>query len=216
MKKIAVLISGSGSNLQAIINACNSNDINGKIVCVISNNPNAYGLKIAEEDNLKIKIIKHEDYLNRDNFDAAIDKFLSKLNVDLVVLAGFMRILGKNITEKYYGKIINLHPSLLPLYPGLNTHQNVIMNKDQIHGISIHYVSAELDAGPLIAQGIIKVKEDENLDQLIGRIHKIEHMLLPEVVDQICKKNITLKNDHVSFKNINNVTNNILVKNYEI
>ena len=177
MKRIAVLISGSGSNLEAIINACNSNSINGKIVCVISNNPDAYGLKRSEKYNLRTKVINHGDYLNRNNFDAAVDEYLTKLDIDLIVLAGFMRVLGKKITEKYNGKIINLHPSLLPLYPGLNTHKNVIINKDKIHGISIHYVSAELDAGPLIAQGIIKVKEDQNLDELIERIHKIEHML---------------------------------------
>jgi len=216
MKKIAVLISGSGSNLEAIINACNSNNINGKIVCVISNNPNAYGIKRAEKHNLKIKVIKHEDYLNRDSFDEAIDKCLAELNIDLVVLAGFMRILGKNITEKYNGKIINLHPSLLPLYPGLDTHKNVIMNKDKVHGISIHYVSAELDAGPLIAQSMINVKEDEKLDELIERIHKIEHMLLPEIIDHLCKENITLKNDKVNYQKINNLANGILVKNYEI
>jgi len=216
MKKIAVLISGSGSNLEAIINACNSNNINGKIVCVISNNPNAYGIKRAEKHNLKIKVIKHEDYLNRDSFDEAIDKCLTELNIDLVVLAGFMRILGKNITEKYNGKIINLHPSLLPLYPGLDTHKNVIMNKDKVHGISIHYVSAELDAGPLIAQSMINVKEDEKLDELIERIHKIEHMLLPEIIDHLCKENITLKDDKVNYQKINNIANGILVKNYEI
>ena len=216
MKRIAVLISGSGSNLEAIINACNSNSINGKIVSVISNNPDAYGLKRSEKYNLTTKVIKHGDYLNRDNFDAAVDEYLTKLDIDLIVLAGFMRVLGKKITEKYNGKIINLHPSLLPLYPGLNTHKNVIINKDKIHGISIHYVSAELDAGPLIAQGIIKVKGDQNLDKLIERIHKIEHMLLPEIIGLICNENITLKNNKVSYKEIDNITNDILVKNYEI
>ena len=216
MKRIAVLISGSGSNLEAIINSCNSNSINGKIVCVISNNPDAYGLKRAEKYNLRTKVIKHEDYLNRDSFDAALDEYLTKLNIDLIVLAGFMRVLGKKITEKYNGKIINLHPSLLPLYPGLNTHKNVIINNDKIHGISIHYVSAKLDAGPLIAQGIIKVKEDQNLDELIERIHKIEHMLLPEIIGLICNENITLKNNKVSYKEIDNITNEILIKNYEI
>ena len=216
MKRIAVLISGSGSNLEAIINACNSNSINGKIVSVISNNPDAYGLKRSEKYNLRTKVIKHGDYLNRDNFDAAVDEYLTELDIDLIVLAGFMRVLGKKITEKYNGKIINLHPSLLPLYPGLNTHKNVIINKDKIHGISIHYVSAELDAGPLIAQGIIKVKGDQNLDKLIERIHKIEHMLLPEIIGLICNENITLKNNKVSYKEIDNITNDILVKNYEI
>ena len=100
---------------------------------------------------------------------------------DLVVLAGFMRILEKQITNKYFGKMINLHPSLLPLYPGLNTHSKVIKNKDNKHGISIHFVSPELDAGPIIAQGSIKVKKNESVEDLQKRIHKIEHILLPEV-----------------------------------
>ena len=191
MKKIAVLISGSGSNLQAIINACNSNDINGKIVCVISNNPNAYGLKIAEEDNLKIKIIKHEDYLNRDNFDAAIDKFLSKLNVDLVVLAGFMRILSYTFIKAYEGKILNIHPSLLPKYPGLNTHQRVLESGDSLHGISIHFVDESLDGGPICAQSKIKVS-NSNAYQLKERIHVLEHELYPKIIDLFAKGRLYL------------------------
>jgi len=216
MKKIAVLISGSGSNLEAIISACNLDNINGEIICVISNNQDAYGLKRAHKYNLKTKVIRHEDYLKRDDFDIALDKYLSKLNLDLIVLAGFMRILGKDITEKYAGKMINLHPSLLPLYPGLDTHKNAILNKDKIHGISIHYVSAELDAGPLIAQGIIEVKKKENIEKLIERIHKIEHLLLPEVIAEICKENISLENGQVSYKKVGNIINGILVKNYDL
>ena len=113
MKKLAVLISGSGSNLEAIVNACNANHIHGKIVCVISNNPTAYGIERAKKFKLPIKIIDHRNYKNRHDFDDDLENFLENLNLDLIVLAGFMRILGKKITIKFYGKMINLHPSLL-------------------------------------------------------------------------------------------------------
>ena len=215
MKNIGVLISGSGSNLEAIIKACISNKINGQIQCVVSNEPDAYGIKRAEKYNLTTKIINHKEYSSRDKFDLAIDKYLDKLNLDLLVLAGFMRVLGNTITKKYYGKIINLHPSILPLYPGLNTHEKVISNKDKLHGISIHYVSPQLDAGPLIAQGIIKVRKS-NIEELTDRIHKIEHSLLPEIIAEICLGNIILKSGKVSFKNINNLKEDIIIKEYEI
>jgi|TARA_Y100000996_G_scaffold394255_1_gene358437 phosphoribosylglycinamide formyltransferase, formyltetrahydrofolate-dependent len=215
MKKIAVLISGSGSNLEAIINSCIENKINGEIKCVISNMPDAYGLKRAKKYNLETRIINHKNFLNRQEFDLAIEEYLDKLNIDLIVLAGFMRILGKKITKKYFGKMINLHPSLLPLYPGLDTHKKVVLNKDKFHGISIHYVSPLLDSGPIIAQGIIKVKKD-SIDILTNRIHKIEHSLLPEVIAHICNENIRLENNKVSFKNIKNLTNNMIINNYDL
>ena len=192
MKKIAVMISGSGSNLEAIIKACNTNNIYGDVVCVISNNPNAYGIERAKKHNIPIKIIDHTEYTKRSDFDDSLKEFLENLEIDLIILAGFMRILGKNITEKFYGKMINLHPSLLPLYPGLNTHEQALNNKDKYHGISIHFVSSELDAGPLIAQGKILIKKNESKEKLINRIHKVEHDLLPKVINELCLNNIYL------------------------
>ena len=192
MKKIAVMISGNGTNLEAIVKACHANNIYGEIVYVISNNPEAYGIERAKKYNIPIKIIDHKIYTNRDDFDDALKEFLDNLEVDLIILAGFMRILGKNITEKFYGKMINLHPSLLPLYPGLNTHTQALNNKDKYHGISIHFVSAELDAGPLIAQGKVLVKADDDLEKLVSKIHKVEHDLLPKVINELCLDNIYL------------------------
>ena len=192
MKKIAVMISGSGSNLEAIVKACHEKNIYGEIVYVISNNPEAYGIERAKKYNIPVKIIDHKIYTNRDDFDNALKEFLDNLEVDLIILAGFMRILGKNITEKFYGKMINLHPSLLPLYPGLNTHTQALNNKDEYHGISIHFVSAELDAGPLIAQGKVSVKADDDLEKLVSKIHKVEHDLLPKVINELCLNNIYL------------------------
>jgi len=127
------------------------------------------------------------------------------------VLAGFMRVLNKEIVNKFSGKMINLHPSLLPLYPGLNTHDKVIKNNDCEHGISIHYVSPELDAGPIIAQGRIKVRKNEDIKDLEKRIHQIEHRLLPEIINEICIGNIYLNKKTVKFKN-NNITN--YIKNF--
>ena len=192
MKKIAVMISGSGSNLEAIVKACHEKTIYGEIVYVISNNPDAYGIERAKKYNIPVKIIDHKSYTDRDDFDDALKEFLDNLEIDLIILAGFMRILGKNITEKFYGKMINLHPSLLPLYPGLNTHTQALNNKDDYHGISIHFVSAELDAGPLIAQGKVLVKADDDLEKLVSKIHKIEHDLLPIVINELCMNNIYL------------------------
>ena len=192
MKKIAVMISGSGSNLEAIVKACHEKNIYGEIVYVISNNPDAYGIERAKKYNIPVKIIDHKSYTDRDDFDDALKEFLDNLEIDLIILAGFMRILGKNITEKFYGKMINLHPSLLPLYPGLNTHTQALNNKDKYHGISIHFVSAELDAGPLIAQGKVSVKADDDLEKLVSKIHKVEHDLLPKVINELCLDNIYL------------------------
>ena len=192
MKKIAVMISGSGSNLEAIVKACHEKNIYGVIVYVISNNPDAYGIERAKKYNIPVKIIDHKSYTDRDDFDDALKEFLDNLEIDFIILAGFMRILGKNITEKFYGKMINLHPSLLPLYPGLNTHTQALNNKDDYHGISIHFVSAELDAGPLIAQGKIPVKADDDLEKLVSKIHKVEHDLLPKVINELCMNNIYL------------------------
>ena len=192
MKKIAVMISGSGSNLEAIVKACHEKNIYGEIVYVISNNPDAYGIERAKKYNIPVKVIDHKSYTDRNDFDDALKEFLDNLEIDLIILAGFMRILGKNITEKFYGKMINLHPSLLPLYPGLNTHTQALNNKDDYHGISIHFVSAELDAGPLIAQGKIPVKADDGLEKLVSKIHKVEHDLLPKVINELCMNNIYL------------------------
>ena len=217
MKRIVVLLSGNGSNLQAIIDSINNGNINGRIVGVISNNIEAFGLKRAQKENINTITINHLDYENRQAFDDALLKKLAILAPDLIVLAGFMRILTSKITDYFNGKIINIHPSLLPLYPGLNTHQKVIDNNDKKHGISIHYVSSELDAGPLIAQGNFNVGEIKGKELLEEKIHKIEHLMLPLVIQYICIGTIYLdvKSNNVVFKNLD-VINGSIQKNYEI
>ena len=216
MKKIVVLISGSGSNLEAIIESCAAKKINGRVIQVISNNPDAYGLTRASKFNIASKIIDHKKYSSRTDFENSLGEFIDTLRPDLIVLAGFMRILGPKIISKFSNKMINLHPSLLPLYPGLNTHEKVLENKDLHHGISIHYVSSELDAGPLIAQGFINISKDETLENMIKRIHKIEHLLLPEIINEICNENIYLDNNEVKYRNINLNNHKLIKKSYEI
>ncbi len=209
------MISGSGSNLQAIIDNCNTKYINAEITCVISNNPGAYGLERATSANINSIVINNKDYKSRSCFDSELIKVLDDLNPDLIVLAGFMRILTEKLTSKFFGKIVNIHPSLLPKYPGLNTHQEVINNKDKIHGVSIHYVSSKLDCGPLIAQGEIKTKAYENINHLIKRIHKIEHIIYPEVIKYICDDRISIESNQVKFNNINTI-NSIIYNKYEV
>ena len=216
MKKIVVLISGSGSNLEAIIESCAAKKINGRVIQVISNNPDAYGLIRASEFNIPSTIIDHKKFSSRIDFENSLEEFLNTLNPDLIVLPGFMRILGSKITSKFSCKMINLHPSLLPMYPGLHTHEKVLENKDPQHGISIHYVSSELDAGPLIAQGLIDINRDETLENIIKRIHKIEHLLLPEIINEICNENIYLDNNEVKYRNINLHNRKLIKRSYEI
>ena len=216
MKKIVVLISGSGSNLEAIIESCAAKKIIGRVIQVISNNPDAYGLTRASKCNIPSTIIDHKKFSSRIDFENSLEEFLDTLSPDLIVLAGFMRILGTKITSKFSYKMINLHPSLLPMYPGLHTHEKVLENKDPHHGISIHYVSSELDAGPLIAQGFIDISKDETLENIIKRIHKIEHLLLPEIINEICNENIYLDNNEVKYRNINLHNHKFIKKSYEI
>ena len=208
MFKIIVLISGNGSNLQAIIDACKSGIINGNVVGVISNRDDAFGLERAKKDNIPSKVINHNNYNTRIDFDQKLVSTIKKFQPDLVVLAGFMRILSPIMTSAFKDKMINIHPSLLPKYPGLNTHEQVIANNDAEHGVTIHSVSEELDGGPIIAQSKILVHKKQKLDDLIERIHKVEHMIFPKVISMIASKEINIK-DTIREKKV-------IYENYEI
>ena len=194
MFKIAVLISGNGSNLEAIINACKDNIINGSVDIVISNNPDAYGLQRAKNHSLDYKIIDNNKFEAREDFDRALVEELKYSNPDLIVLAGFMRILTPVVIEAFKNKIINIHPSLLPKYPGLDTHNSVIKNGDLKHGVTIHFVNEVLDGGQIIAQGELSVDPNETEKQLKRRIHSIEHILLPKIVSKFADGSIDVNN----------------------
>ena len=184
MFKIAVLISGNGSNLEALIDACKKNLINGSVEIIISNNPDAYGIERAKNHLINYKIIDNNRFQTREDFDRALVEELQDSNPDLIVLAGFMRILTPVMIEAFKNKIINIHPSLLPKYPGLDTHNSVIKNGDLKHGVTIHYVNEVLDGGQIIAQGEISVNGNETSEELKTRIHAIEHVMLPTVVSK--------------------------------
>jgi phosphoribosylglycinamide formyltransferase-1 len=194
MFKIAVLISGNGSNLEAIINACKNNIINGSVDIVISNNPDAYGIRRAKNHSLNYKIIDNKKFETREDFDRALVEELKYSNPDLIVLAGFMRILTPVVIEAFKNKIINIHPSLLPKYPGLDTHNSVIKNGDLKHGVTIHFVNEVLDGGQIIAQGELSVNPNETEKQLKRRIHSIEHILLPKIVSKFADGSIDVNN----------------------
>ena len=200
MKKIVVLISGGGSNLEAIAKACQIGNIPASIELVISNQLNVKGLDRAKKFHLMSKVIEHQKFNSRDEFDQALLNQILPIEPDLVVLAGFMRILSKDFTEALSGKLINIHPSLLPDYPGLNTHKKAIENGDLMHGISVHYVNNELDGGPIITQGALKIDPSQSETKLINRIHKIEHAVYPKVIADIAKGYISLQDDQVKFE----------------
>jgi len=181
--KLLVLISGYGSNLQAIIDACASRQLNAEIVGVISNVPTAFGLERARRANIPAVVVDHKAFASRGEFDAALRQTLQQFDADLVVLAGFMRILNADLVNSYAGRMLNIHPSLLPRYPGLNTHQRALDAGDSEHGCTVHFVTANLDGGPLIGQSRCPVHADDSAQTLADRVHGLEHLLYQTVID---------------------------------
>lgn len=193
--RIAVLVSGNGSNLQALIDA----NLSGQIIGVLSNKANAYALQRAEKANIATAVISHKDYPNRESFDDAMHQQLLAWEIDLVILAGFMRILTPNFVSKWQGKMLNIHPSLLPVYKGINTHQRVLNTGDRLHGCTVHFVTAELDAGQSIAQSAIQVSLHDTVDSLSQRVHKLEHFIYPQVAEWLCNGQLTWTNGQAYF-----------------
>ncbi len=183
--KIVVLISGNGSNLQAIIDAIESKQINVVIKAVISNKKNAYGLTRAKNVSIATEVIEHKDYSQRIDFDKKLIEVIDSYQADLIVLAGFMRILTDDFVQNYPNKIINIHPSLLPKYKGLHTHKRALEAGDQEHGLTIHFVCPELDSGPIIKQVKIPILAGDNEETLAARLLIEEHKAYPEVLQQL-------------------------------
>ena len=165
---VVVLISGNGNNLQALIDA--SSDSGYTISHVISNNPDAFGLERAQRCGIASTVLNHRDFGTRGEFDSALQQAIDDQNPDLVVLAGFMRILGPEIVKNFSGRMLNIHPSLLPKYPGINTHQRALDAGDREHGATVHFVTEELDGGPLIAQGRILINANDTAQELAARL----------------------------------------------
>ncbi len=179
-RSIVVLISGNGSNLQALIDHAASGDYN--IAAVVSNKADAYGLIRAKQGNIPTMVIDHRHYERRDLFDQTLAETIDSYNPDLIVLAGFMRILGGDFVKHYQGRMLNIHPSLLPDYRGINTHQRVLDAGEKRHGVSVHFVTEELDGGPVIAQESINIEAADTAESLKRKIHQKEHGIYPAVV----------------------------------
>lgn len=186
--KLAVFISGRGSNLQSIIDACARDDFPAEISVVLSNRPGVMGLQRARDAGIETVTVDHKDFEGRENFERALLDTLDTYNVDLVCLAGFMRILTPLFISRWEGKMLNIHPSLLPDYKGLNTHERVLADGKNESGCTVHYVVPDMDAGPHIVQKRVAVLDDDTPDSLAARILEQEHIAYPEAIEIVCTK----------------------------
>ncbi|GDY27823.1 phosphoribosylglycinamide formyltransferase [Agarivorans sp. Toyoura001] len=193
---IVVLISGSGTNLQAIIDACKEGRINASISAVISNKADAFGLERAKQAAINTVVVNPKQYSDRESYDIALAEAIEQQQADLIVMAGFMRILSPHFVERFAGKMLNIHPSLLPKYQGLHTHQRAIDAKDQEHGCSVHFVTAELDGGPVVLQAKVPVFEEDSADDLADRVQVQEHAIYPLVVNWFIEQRLVMQGDY--------------------
>ncbi len=201
MKTIVILISGRGSNMEALIGAILTQKMPVKIAAVLSNRPEAKGLPIAQQNGIATRVIDHKTYQTRADFDCAMQKEIDSFSPDFVVLAGFMRILTDDFVQHYKGKMINIHPSLLPAFTGLNTHQRALEAGVKIHGCTVHFVTPTLDHGPIILQAAVRVLEDDTEEILAARVLKAEHQIFPEALRLLVTNQLRLKNGRVHIFN---------------
>lgn len=192
MKNIVVLISGNGSNLQAILEACEANMPNAQVAAVFSNKADAYGLERAKQFDVNGHFVDPKAFESREDFDAELMKQIDEYQPDVIVLAGYMRILSSAFVSHYLGKMINIHPSLLPKYPGLHTHQRAIDAGDKEHGTSVHFVTEELDGGPVVLQAKVPVFEDDDADALAARVQTQEHNIYPMVTKWLVEGRLSM------------------------
>ena len=192
--RIVVLLSGRGSNFQSLLNASLTDELSGSIDLVISNRPQAGGLAIANNANIDTALIDHQAYATRDAFDADLAGVIDSVTPDLIVLAGFMRILTQSFVRQFAGRLLNIHPSLLPLYPGLNTHQRALDNGDTHAGATVHYVTGELDGGPSVIQAKVPIESGDTKDRLADRILQVEHQIYPQAVNWHLSGRLALRN----------------------
>ncbi|WP_444894661.1 phosphoribosylglycinamide formyltransferase [Microbulbifer sp. TRSA001] len=195
--RVAVLISGSGSNLQALLDAAAQEDAPFSVTAVVSNKADAYGLTRAEQAGVPTSVVNHRDYSSRETFDHALIEEIDKCKPDLVVLAGFMRILTPDFVRHYNGRLINIHPSLLPKYQGLHTHKRALEAGDKEHGVTVHFVTEELDGGPPIVQAIVPIKEGDTPELLAKRVQVQEHIIYPMAVTWFAQQRLQMADDRV-------------------
>ena len=197
--KIGVLVSGGGTNLQSIIDNIHFGSINAQIECVISNVPDVYALTRADKANIPSHVITHKGYVNRAEFEKALIEVLDKYNIDTIVLAGFMRVLESTFISHYPGRVLNIHPSLLPKYSGLHTHKRALESGDSSHGCSVHFATTELDGGPVILQASVPVLENDNTEILAKRVLEKEHIIYPKCVQWLCENRIYYEEGYAYF-----------------
>lgn len=196
-KRVAVLISGRGSNMMALVEASRRAGCAYEVSAVVSNRPDAAGLGWAREQGIATQIVNHRDYASRETFEAALHEAISAFDVDLVGLAGFMRLLGPAFVGRWEGRMLNIHPSLLPSFKGLDTHQQAIDAGVKISGCTVHFVTAEMDAGPIIAQAAVPVAPDDTADTLADRILAAEHRVYPAALHLVARGGAMLRDGRV-------------------
>ncbi len=197
MKNIVILISGRGSNMEALVRAMESEGWPARVAAVVSNKPEAKGLDFAKARGIPTAVVANKEYATRAEFDAALQETIDRFAPDLVVLAGFMRILTAPFVEHYAGRMLNIHPSLLPLFPGLGTHQQAIDAGEKEHGATVHFVTAELDHGPIVAQARVPVLPEDTEDTLSARVLVEEHKLYPYAVRLFVEDRLSIHNGEV-------------------
>jgi phosphoribosylglycinamide formyltransferase 1 len=186
--RVGVLISGGGSNMHALVKASRANDYPAEIACVVSNKPDAGGLKIAASEGIATHVVNHKDYASREEFDAALNQYLQSQKLDLIACAGFMRIMTPVLIVPWEGRMINIHPSLLPAYKGLHTHERALADGQKFGGCSVHYVTLELDGGPVIAQARVPIIAGDTAETLAARVLIEEHKLYPEALAKVARQ----------------------------
>jgi phosphoribosylglycinamide formyltransferase-1 len=187
-KRVGILISGRGSNMRALVEAARDPDYPAEIICVVSNKADAGGLDYARSQGIATHVVNNRDYATREDFDAALNEYLKWQRLDLIACAGFMRIMTPVLIAPWYGRIINIHPSLLPLYKGLHTHERVLEDGGTSHGCTVHFVTEDLDDGPIIAQAFVPVLPGDTADVLSSRVLVEEHKLYPEALAKVARR----------------------------
>lgn len=182
MKRIVILISGRGSNMEAIVRCCAEQDWPARVVAVVANQASAQGLKFAAERGIATAVVEHRNHATRDAFDAALATAIDAHSPDLVVLAGFMRILGPEFVRHFEGRLLNIHPSLLPAFPGRHTHRRALEAGCKVSGATVHFVTTDLDIGPIVMQSLVPVRADDTEDSLAARVLATEHRIYPQSV----------------------------------
>lgn len=195
--KLAVLISGSGTNLQALIDACAQPDFGAEVALVISNKPEAYGLQRARDAGVPAQVVRHGDFADRESFEAALSEAIEATGAELICLAGFMRVLTARFVERWRDRLINIHPSLLPAFKGLDTHARALAAGVRITGCTVHFVRADVDAGPIIVQAAVPVQADDTPETLAARVLEAEHRIYPLAVRLIASGRVRVENEVV-------------------